>query len=171
MGSKMTLHQSFTAMIEQNKGIIYKVANGYCQHKEDRNDLVQEIMVQLWRAFGKYDEQYQLSTWMYRISLNVAISFYRKSSKLKEDSTEINDDILQVNEDLAEQQQDENIRLLYKFIGGLNPLDKAIIILYLESHTHLSIADTLGISQTNVATKIARIKDKLKHQFSNKETK
>ena len=74
----------FLSVIENNKGIIYKVANSYCKDDEDRKDLVQEIIFQLWQSFGKYDDQYKLSTWMYRIALNVAISFYRKGSRRKD---------------------------------------------------------------------------------------
>jgi RNA polymerase sigma factor (sigma-70 family) len=70
--------QTFLSVIESNKGIIYKVANSYCWDEENRKDLIQEIIVQLWLAFDKYDKNYKLSTWMYRIALNVSISFYRK---------------------------------------------------------------------------------------------
>lgn len=160
--------QAFTTLIDQNKGIIYKVVNAYCKHKEDRQDLIQEILIQIWRSFEKYDATFKLSTWMYRISLNVAISFYRKESRRKDTVQMDNTDILSISDDI-EENEDENIKRLYAFIGDLNKVNKAIMILYLEDESYQSIADTLGISETNVATKISRIKKILQSKFSLEE--
>lgn len=160
--------QAFTALINQNKGIIYKVVNAYCKHKEDRQDLIQEILIQIWRSFEKYDATFKVSTWMYRISLNVAISFYRKESR-RQDTVQVDDlDILSISDDI-EENEDENIKRLYAFIGDLNKVNKAIMILYLEDESYQNIADTLGISETNVATKISRIKKTLQSKFSHEE--
>ena len=74
----------FLSVIETNKGIIYKVANSYCKDTEDRQDLVQEIVLKLWKSFDSYDEHFKHSTWIYRIALNTAISFYRKEKTRKE---------------------------------------------------------------------------------------
>lgn len=68
----------FSALIEEHKGIIYKIANSYCRNAEDRKDLIQEIIVHLWKSHGRYDDRFRLSTWIYRIALNVAISAYRR---------------------------------------------------------------------------------------------
>jgi len=161
-------HDIFTSLIDKNKGIIYKVTNSYCQNNQDRKDLIQEIILQLWRAFEKYDEKFKSSTWMYRISLNVAISFYRKDNRRKDVIPLVNNDILSIADEPELDEQDENIRLLYKFIGGLNKLNRAVMLLYLENENYQSIADTLGITETNVATKINRIKNRLRHQYSMK---
>lgn len=160
--------QAFTDLIDQNKGIIYKVVNAYCKHKEDRQDLIQEILIQIWRSFEKYNAAFKLSTWMYRISLNVAISFYRKESRRKDTVQMDNADILSISDD-TEENEDENVKRLYAFIGELNKVNKAIMILYLEDESYQSIADTLGISETNVATKISRIKKTLQSKFSLEE--
>jgi RNA polymerase sigma-70 factor (ECF subfamily) len=154
----------FLSVIEQHKGIIYKIANSYCRNTEDRKDLIQEIIYQLWRSFGRYNDQYKYSTWLYRIALNVAISFYRKDSKRTGRASELTADIIVI----AEEKEDPGpqLRLLQRFISELPELDRAIMILYLEEKNYKEIADILGLTETNIATKINRIKTKLKGKFS-----
>ena len=156
----------FVSMIELNKGIIYKVANAYCKNDENRKDLVQEIVFQLWRSFESYDNQYKLSTWMYRISLNVAISFYRKESRRTAYILDLSESIIKTAAVDESTEANKNIHLLQQFINELNELDRAVIILYLEEKSHREIAEILGISESNSSTKIARIKDKLKQKFT-----
>jgi len=156
----------FLSVIQTHKGIIYKVANSYCRDAEDRKDLVQEIMIQLWRSFDNYNDEYKYTTWMYRIALNTAISFYRKESLRDRSSEELPEDILDLI-DKTESAQDENINILLQFIHELKELDKALMLLYLEEKSHKEIAAILGITETNVATKIGRIKNILKQKFSN----
>ena len=157
----------FLSLIEENKGIIYKVSNAYCRNVEDRRDLVQEIIVQLWKSFDKYDNKYKISTWMYRISMNVSISFYRKNRHRKELSTGFEENIFELSEDEKDFETEKNIGLLNQFISELKELDKALMILYLEGKSYQECAEILGISKTNVATKISRIKLKLKKRFEN----
>jgi RNA polymerase sigma-70 factor (ECF subfamily) len=154
----------FLSVIQTNKGIIYKIANSYCHQAEDRKDLVQEIIVQLWKSFDNYKEQYKYSTWMYRIALNVAISFYRKENRRKDISNPLSDGIISLIDTPYEAQED--IRLLQQFIAGLKELDKALMLLYLEEKSYREIAEIIDISETNVATKIGRIKNRLKQKFS-----
>jgi RNA polymerase sigma factor (sigma-70 family) len=155
---------AFENLIEGNKGIIYKVANSYCRDKEDRKDLVQEIIIQLWKAFGHYNSQFKVSTWMYRISLNVAISFYRKEKRSS--VAPLTATIIAMVADEEPGQLEEQVQLLYQFINELDELNKALMLLYLDNTSYKEMAEVLGISETNVATKIARIKDKLKQKFS-----
>ena len=157
---------NFLSVIETNKGIIYKVANSYCKDDEDRKDLVQEIIFQLWQSFGKYDEQYKISTWMYRIALNVAISFYRKSTRRKYLSAPFTETIINIADNKEHVELEKDISLLQQFISELGELDRALILLYLENKSYREIADILGITETNVATKISRVKDKLKQKFN-----
>jgi len=159
----------FLTTIDTHKKIIYKVVNSYCKNKEDRKDLEQEIIIQLWNSFDKYNAEYKYSTWMYRIALNVAISFYRKEKKwlvindfYKEDSIF---SIADENENENKTERDHNIKLLQEFINNLNELNKALMLLYLEEKPYAEIAAILGISKTNVATKISRLKLKLKKEF------
>jgi len=158
----------FLTVISFNKGILYKIANSYCKDGEDRKDLVQEIIVQLWKSFERFNDQYKYSTWIYRIALNVAISFYRKENRRKQVSNPLTDGILNYADTNVTSETDENIKLLQQFIAGLKELDKAIMLLYLEEKSHKEIADIIGISESNVATKIGRIKILLKQKFSSR---
>ena len=165
-----TRKKQFVQLMEQNKGIVFKVANSYCQHQDDRQDLAQEILTTMWLAFEKYNPEYKFSTWMYRIALNVAISNYRKDSK-REDKANANEECLVHIADLTQEgERSEEIRLLYRFIGQLDSLNKAIMLLYLENEPYDDIANSLGISKTNVATRIGRIKEALRKQFDNQES-
>lgn len=155
----------FLVTIEQHKGILYKVARAYCPNEDDRQDLIQEMMIQVWQSIHKYNGQFKISTWLYRISLNVAISFYRKNTARTNKYTVLNEQSAQIpTEDKTEIEQQLN--MLEQFISELKEIDKALMILYLEDKSHVEIAEILGISVSNVGTKIGRIKDKLKTRFS-----
>lgn len=155
----------FSRLMNQHKGIIYKVVNSYCQHKDDRQDLAQEILTAMWLAIDKYNNDFKFSTWMYRIALNVAISYYRKDSK-RQDKPGVDDEsLINIIDITSEADKSEEIQQLYGFISQLDKLNKAIIILYLESESYESISHSLGLSKTNVATRIGRIKVILADQF------
>ncbi|MEQ1554681.1 MAG: RNA polymerase sigma factor [Ferruginibacter sp.] len=158
-------NQIFQELIEQHKGILFKVARTYCQDEDDRQDLIQEIMIQLWQSFHKYNEKFKISTWLYRISINVAISFYRKNAVRKKNSIPLDEQISQIKED-EKTETEQHLNLLDQFINELKEFDKALMLFYLEDKSHIEIADIMGISVGNVGTKIGRIKDKLKQRFS-----
>jgi len=155
----------FIAVVDTHKGIIYKIANSYCIQAEDRKDLVQEIIVQLWKSFDRYDANYKPSTWIYRISLNVAISFFRKENRRKEISNPLSESILSFADSSPVPETDANLALLHQFISELKELDKALMLIYLDEKSHKEISEILGITETNVATKISRIKLLLKQKF------
>lgn len=157
----------FLNTIKNHKGIIYKVANAYCMNSEDRKDLVQEIVIQLWRSFERYDPQFKLSTWIYRVALNVSISFFRKEKKRANIAQPIPDHVLLVEEEDLEEKSAE-LRVLQKFISELKELDRSLILLYLDEKSYADISAILGLSETNIATKISRIKNKLKQKFQHK---
>ena len=163
----MTKEQEFTKLIKENKGIIYKICNTYCADKKDRDDLAQEIIYNLWKSFNSYNAEFKFSTWMYRVALNVAISFYRVNKKLKnnisftETDIEIEDKIFDCTT------SEENLNLLQQQIADLKEFDKALIILYFEEKSYKEIAEIIGITETNVATKVSRIKEKLKQDITN----
>jgi RNA polymerase sigma-70 factor (ECF subfamily) len=155
----------FEHTIEQHKGILFKVARAYCPNEVDRQDLIQEMMIQIWQNIHKYNDQYKMSTWLYRISLNVAISYYRKSSTRAKKYTDLNEAIMETPvEDKSEKERQLN--LLEQFINELREIDKALMILYLEDKSHTEISEILGLSVSNVGTKIGRIKKRLKKRFS-----
>ena len=160
-----TKEAEFSQLMEQHKGIIYKVVTSYCQHQDDRQDLAQEILTAMWLTIDKYNNEFKFSTWMYRIALNVAISYFRKDSK-RQDKPGVDDEtLINIIDITSEEDKSQEIKKLYRFIGQLDKLNKAIIILYLESESYESIAHSLGLSKTNVATRISRIKAILADQF------
>ena len=154
------LQERFQTVVDQHKKILYKVCNSYCRNRDYRDDLAQEIIIQLWRSFGKFDERYRFSTWMYRIALNVAISFCRRENRRTRYVISDEEHLLEAIDETKD--QPEEIRLLYEFIEGLDPLNKALVLLYLDGNNYQEIAEVLGISETNVATKISRLKSKMK---------
>jgi RNA polymerase sigma-70 factor (ECF subfamily) len=165
--SPASAKDKFLTIIQENKKLIFKVCNSYCKDEEDRKDLVQEVIIQLWKSFPNYNPQYKLSTWMYRIALNVAISFYRKEHPRKERTIQIDDILINIADDNPQHDLDEKVGLLHTFINQLDELNKALMLLYLDDNSYKEIADILGITETNVATKISRIKQRLKQQFTN----
>jgi RNA polymerase sigma-70 factor (ECF subfamily) len=158
--------ERFSALLDQHKKILYKVASSYCRNPADRPDLMQEIVVQLWRSFGRYDESLRFSTWMYRIALNVAISFYRSESRRTRDTVPAEESILEIAAVEEASEIEENLQLLHRLIAQLDALDRALVLLYLDGHRYDTIAEILGISETNVGTKISRIKQRLRRDVS-----
>lgn len=159
--------ESFLSVLQRHKGIIYKIANAYCKDPEDRKDLVQEMIIQLWKSFGSYNSQYQYSTWIYRIALNVAISAYRKDYRHQSRAVPMSLNILETDAVVpsVSDKKNESLLLLQSFINELKAFDKALMLLYLEEKSHKEIAEIMGISTSNVATKISRIKMILKQKF------
>ncbi len=148
-----------------HKKLVFKVANIYGRTLEDKKDLSQEIILQLWKAFPKYDSAYALSTWIYRIALNVSISFYRKEQTRQKTRTAYEQHIALMEWKEEGVTENEQLQQLYAFINQLKSLEKAIIILYLEGHRNKEISEIMGMSVTNVSTKIHRIKTKLAANF------
>ena len=146
--------------MEEHKKILYKVCHSYCRNPGDREDLAQEILFQLWRSFSKFDERLRFSTWMYRIALNVAISFYRRESARHRHVLPGSEHLLETIDESGG--GSEEVQLLYQWIDELDPLNKALVILYLDGNSCQETADILGISETNVATKISRLKQALR---------
>ncbi len=153
----------FQNIINDHKGILYKVISIYCKNTEDRKDLEQEILIQLWKSLGNYNNSYKISTWLYRIAMNVSISFYRTSQrKNKTIDIEIEPIFSERFEEEQEDRYSTQKALLKNFINSLNDFNKAIIILYMEEYSYKEISEMVGITETNVGTKINRIKSKLK---------
>lgn len=161
--------EEFLAILNNNRQIIFKVCNMYCRDKEDEKDLVQDVIIQLWNSFERFDGRVKISTWIYRIALNVAISFYRKSKTRDKHKTDFDENFLQIAEPVSHE-NNEQIALLTHFINELDKMNKALMILYLDGNSHDEIADILNITKSNVGTKINRIKNRLKKQFKNINT-
>jgi len=155
----------FGELLERHRGIVFKVANTYCRDPHDRADLAQEIATQLWRSFRRYDGARTFSTWMYRIALNVAISFRRSGSRHEQHLVPFDTQLHDVSANGAEE-SDERVHALYRCIDALDPLDRALLLLYLEERSYREIADILGLSETNVATKLGRLKQRIRNDMS-----
>ena len=156
--------ETFQTLVDRHKKILYKICNSYCRNPVDREDLAQEIVSQLWQSFRSFDGRVQFSTWMYRVALNVAISWYRRERTRTSHILPAGERLLDVAEG-AEADPDD-IRFLYQFIETLDELNKALILLYLDGHTNREIGQVLGISETNVGTKISRLKTTMRQEFT-----
>ena len=154
-------HGMYLDIIERHKGIVFKVARSYCSNEFDREDLVQEILAQIWRSLDTYNDSFKITTWMYRVALNVAISFYRKDKTTAYKHQEMEDKLLSYDME-AERENEQSLNELYTFINELSGVDKAVFLMYLEGESQSEIAANLKITVSNVSTKISRIKQKLK---------
>ena len=159
--------QAFAALLQRHAGIVFKVANTYARLPDDRADLAQEIAAQLWRAWPKYDPTRSASTWMYRVALNVAISHVREQSlRQRHDAVPLDDDLHDMADASATDHENENhLRLLQAFIARQPPLDRALLLLYLEERPQREIAEILGITESNVSTKIGRLKQRIRDEL------
>ena len=164
MGIRMAASRDqFQALLAQHEKIVFKVAAMYCRNTEDRRDLAQEICVQAWRSFGSYDDARSFSTWMCRIALNVAISIARSAGHRDRHVVPLDEDALDIADDSATlHEPDERVRALHAFIDQLDVLNRALMLLYLEDRSYREIAEVLGITETNVATKINRLKQRIR---------
>jgi RNA polymerase sigma-70 factor (ECF subfamily) len=147
----------FIDFLEKNKGLIVKVAGVYCNDHDERRDLIQDIILQLWRAFPAFNGSASITTWTYRIALNVSISYLRKSSTRKKTQEGYRQQTSFIEWDAHF--KDERLELLYHYINFLKPMDKAIIILHLDGIKNKEVAEIVGIKPTTVSTRLQRIKD------------
>jgi RNA polymerase sigma factor (sigma-70 family) len=160
----MPPQDKFQTLVDRHKKILYKVCNSYCRNPDDREDLAQQIVAQLWQSFRSFDGRVQFSTWMYRVALNVAISSYRRERTRTSHILPADERLLDVA--VETETEPDDIRLLYQFIETLDELNKALILLYLDGHTNREIGEVLGISETNAATKISRLKTIMRQEFT-----
>jgi RNA polymerase sigma factor (sigma-70 family) len=161
----------FLAELEAHRGILYKVANAYCARREDRSDLIQEMVVELWRAWPRFDGRATFSTWMHRIAVNVAISVFRGESRRIRDTLPIEEFGMDLAAaDRVLDAEGDDLRALHQLISRLDEINRALILLYLEGYGQDEIADMVGLTPTNVATRINRIKHKLQQDHAAQET-
>ncbi len=157
-------------MIAANEKLLHKVVHTYCFHPEDQRDLMQDIVAALWQAFPRFDGERRFSTWMYRIALNVAISRTRREVRHRRHWQPMPDGVDDVPDgDAADPERDEQIRMLHGFIATLDPLNRALLLLYLEESSSREIAEILGISESNVTTRIHRLKQRVRDHIDPQE--
>jgi RNA polymerase sigma-70 factor, ECF subfamily len=165
--SIVTREDSFLVLLEEHRKILFKVASLYCRNPADFADVVQEMALQAWRSFDHYDRSRRFSTWLYRIALNVAISFYRGETRRSRTIVPADESIIEIAAQPSETAGlEDQLRLLRGFIDQLGELDKALVLLYLDGNPYDVIAEVLGISESNVGTRINRIKQKLQRTWA-----
>ena len=161
----MASEKEFISLINQHQKIVFKVCNLYMDRHSDREDLFQEITLQAWKAYDNFRGYAKFSTWLYRVALNTAITYFRKEKRNPGIfSTDIVPDQPEENIDPVEEQ----LKLMYIAIGQLSKIDKALVMLYLEDYSYIEIGDMMGITPNNVAVKMNRIKIKLKEETQKK---
>lgn len=155
------LEYSFVKQLEANQNIVHKICRLYTNDRDAHDDLFQEITIQLWRAFPKFRGDSKFSTWMYRVSLNTAITLYRKSKR--QISTQDFEAIsFKIKSEEYDDTTEQQLKLMYDAVKKLNDIDKALVFLYLEDKSYREISVTLGISEVNARVKMNRAKDKLR---------
>jgi RNA polymerase sigma-70 factor (ECF subfamily) len=156
------ISQEFVAFVDSHRKLIYKVCRIYCRDNNQVKDVEQEILAQLWTAFPKYDHTCRPGTWIYRIALNTAISYYRREKKHRVNRVDVDRTIFQLAAGEDNSELEEQIGRLYRVIDGFAELDRALLLLYLDDNPYGEMAKVLGITVTNVATKISRLKQRLR---------
>ncbi len=161
------LEATFVELLSRHQGILSKVVRTYSYETEDRKDLEQDICLQLWKAYPSYDPSRPFTTWMYRIALNVAISNLRKAKGTDCQLLSLDDQVTvrSGHRTVA----DDHRMILEQILRGLGELDRALMVLYLDDLSYREISEVLGISETNVATKINRLKQQIRSQVSDKD--
>ena len=154
----------FVGIIQENEGLIVKVASVYTNSKEDSQDLRQEIIYQLWKSFPSFRKEAKLTTWMYRIALNTGITHINRQ-KRKGNHEPINEALLHKTES-HDTLKEEQLEILYTHIRKLSPVEKGIILLYLEGKSYEEMAAITGFTTTNIGTRLGRIKQKIIAQIN-----
>lgn len=156
----------FVRIIKQNEGVIFKITTMYTDNRDDQKDLYQDIVYQLWKSFDSFRGESKISTWMYRIAMNTALTRLKKK-KRSGHSVTIDQVILKQTENY-DPEFEERLKTLYAHIKQLNVLERGLMLLLLEGKKYEEIAEITGLSPSNVGTRISRIKQKLKNQIIKK---
>lgn len=163
MNHQINIEKAFAGMIADNERLIFKVCSVYASEAEDRRDLFQEIVLQAWKGYARFKEgDAKVSTWLYRVALNTAISHKRK--QFSTITTRPQDELLYQIADNTLEQRSEEYKMLHHLISELPTLERALMLLYLEDKSYQEMAEILGLTAGNVGVKINRIKEKLRKQ-------
>ncbi|WP_426669955.1 RNA polymerase sigma factor [Mucilaginibacter sp. McL0603] len=158
MNNKETL---FLQTIEQNKGMLFKICKIYQDNPEDQDDLLQEIILQLWVVFDSFRGESKISSWMYRVALNTAIVFFKKQ-KRRPDIEQLPQNFDHPDAPVTSGEKEEQLAVFYKAVQQLDKVERALIFLYMENRSYQEISASLGITQVNLRVRLNRVKNKLK---------
>ena len=150
--------KQFSVMVRQNKNTIFTVCYMFSKDQEEVNDLFQEVLIRLWQGFDNYKGNSKERTWIYRVALNTCISFDRKKRRHNKKQVYMGDDLFGCNEHDSQQTE-----VLHKRITRLRPLDRAIVLLWLEDISYEEIGSIIGITAKNVSVRLYRIREPLKN--------
>jgi RNA polymerase sigma factor (sigma-70 family) len=156
----------FIQLIEEHRVMLFKICRIYQDDETDRDDLMQEMILQLWVAFDSFKGKSKFSTWMYRVALNTAILFFKKQ-KRRPDTEQLPETLNHLEAEATDTVKDQQLALFYKAVQQLNKVEKALIFLYMEDQPYQDIALNLGISEVNVRVRLNRTKNKLKDIVNN----
>ena len=159
MSHKSEKEQQFITIIESNRQVIYKVCYMYAADDDHFKDLYQEVLINLWRGIDRFRGDAQLSTWIYRTSINTCVTYYRRNHK-HDEALSLEGVSVVDNDDGTRMQQ---IKEMYRLISRLDRMEKAIILLWLDEKSYDEISEITGLSRNNVASRLRRIKIKLQH--------
>jgi RNA polymerase sigma-70 factor (ECF subfamily) len=166
--SSQTNETEFINLLSSNQNLVHKICRMYTNDKAAHDDLFQEISIQLWRSFDRFEGKSKFSTWMYRVGLNTAITLYRKEKK-RIDRSVLNENMPQIVLEEYNGEVDQQLAWLYRKINSFSEVDKALTLLYLEDKKYDEIAETLGISSVNARVKMNRIKKRLKDMINDRQ--
>lgn len=162
----MQKEEEFIRIIKEHEGVIFKITTMYTDNRDDQKDLYQDVVYQLWKSFESFRAESKISTWMYRIALNTALTRLKKKKRMG-NSVSMDKVIMQQTENYNPEFE-EKLKILYAHIKQLNVLEKGLMLLLLEGKKYEEISEITGLSPSNVGTKISRIKQKLKQQIVKK---
>ena len=166
-----TLESRFLADLTPHKAMLYQIANAYCSRREDRGDLIQDMIAEIWRAYPRFDGRAAFSTFLHRIAVNVAISFFRGENRRIRDALPIEECGIDLSAaDRVLDAQSEDLHALHQLIARLDEINRALILLYLQGYTLEELAEMVGLTVTNVATRISRIKTRLQRDHAAQES-
>ncbi|MFT4739348.1 MAG: RNA polymerase sigma-70 factor (ECF subfamily) [Marivirga sp.] len=148
----------FNEWIAKYKALLFKVVRAYAFNMEDRDDLFQEISIQVWQSIPAFKHQSQTSTWLYKVSLNTAIKWVKKASKHQKHSSPLNEDLILIEKP---ESKDERIDWIYQEIAKMDKIDRSLTLLLLDGFSYKEMSEILGIQASHVGVKIHRIKNQL----------
>jgi RNA polymerase sigma-70 factor (ECF subfamily) len=154
-------HDEFLKLIERHQGIVHKVCTMYTRMEEDRKDLFQEIVYQLWKSYPTFQNKAEFSTWMYRVALNTALLRVRKRAKDAQ-ITSLQDCDLDIPDNTGDPDLEDDLRELFRAINRLNEFERSIIMLYLDRKSYAEISGITGLTESAVSVRLVRIKAKLR---------
>ncbi|RFM31724.1 RNA polymerase sigma factor [Chitinophaga silvisoli] len=161
----MTRENEFLTLLDAHKGILHKISKMYMESPEDQQDLFQEIIYQLWKSYHSFSHQSKFSTWMYRVAVNTAITFFKKEKRKPPTTSAFPENVM--SEESEASSKELKLSHFYKAVQQLEKIEKALIFYHLENYTHRDISLQLGISEVNARVKLNRAKNKLKELIKN----